>query len=110
MRVVLELRPRGSNKDETDLWVLKSNFLEKSYKQKSFMLKFKDGSVFENTQRRTGKNPESKVNDPAIIDTVLRLEKEGNSLRKIAEMISKVGYPISKTTFESILKIHKFKG
>jgi RecA-family ATPase len=107
MRVVLELRPRGANKTETDLWVLKSNFLQQTYKQRSYVLNFKDGHVFENTKLRTGKNVESKINNPDIIKKVIYLEKKGKSVRKIEETLKNTDYEISKSSVQQILKQHK---
>jgi RecA-family ATPase len=107
MRVVLELRPRGANDNEVDLWVLKSNFLQQSHKRKSYVLEFKDGAVFENTNNRSGMSPDSKLNDTSIIREVLQLQNEGKSVREIAEELKKSSHNISKSTVHTIIKEHK---
>lgn len=107
MRVVLELRPRGLNKEETDLWVLKSNFLQPAHKQNSYVLKYKDGSVFENTQKRTGKTVGAKINNTEIIDKVLELRAENKKpVRKIEEALEGTDLEVSKSTVHSILSKH----
>ena len=76
------MRPRGANDNEVDLWVLKSNFLQQSHKRKSYVLEFKDGAVFENTNNRSGMSPDSKLNDTSIIREVLQLQNEGKSVTR----------------------------
>lgn len=104
MRVVLELRPNPKNEEEKYLWVLKSNFLEAKYKNKSYILKFTKQLTFENSDIRGSKNINSKSSDQEIIKKVLELSANGNSSRKIEEALKNTPHQISKSSAALIIK------
>ena len=103
MRVVLELRP-GKDKKHTDLWVLKSNFLEKKQKEKSVILEFTDNLIFKNTGIRGGKKVGSKSSNSDMNNKVMELREKGLSLRKIEEELKDTEYKVSKSTVGLIIQ------
>lgn len=104
MRVVLELRPNIHKPNLIDLWVLKSNFLEAKYKQKSYVLELNENMFFKNTGIRNSKSSSSKLNNPEIIKRVLDLSKKGLSTRKIESELENTELAISKSAASVIIK------
>lgn len=54
MRLVLELRSDQTNPYTKHLCIVKGNYLPSEYKKESYVLKFGDDMIFENTGERTG--------------------------------------------------------
>jgi len=87
MRVVLELRQNKSNEKQKEMWVLKSNFLEPKYKNRSYVLEFTDSLTFNNTGHRTSKQSGAKSNNLELINKVLEYHKKGLSYRQIEDKL-----------------------
>ena len=104
MRVVMELRPNTHKPNLIDLWVLKSNFLEAKYKQKSYVLELNENMFFKNTGLRSTKSSESKINNPELIKKVLALNEKAYSLRKIESELRGTEFEIGKSTVDTIIK------
>jgi len=109
MRVVLELRPNQHSKNSIELWVLKSNFLQTSYKQKSYVLDLNEHLVFKNTGLRTNKYSDSKSSNPELIKKILDLNQSGLSVRKIEEKLQGTDFELGKSTINTIIKNNKKK-
>lgn len=107
MRVVLEIRPNYHNREQKDLWVLKSNFLQQKHKSKSYILNFNKELIFENTSLRGSKQVNAKSNNPALIKKVLELNKKGFSYRKIEEELTNSPLNVSKSVIGQIIKKNK---
>lgn len=107
MRAVLELRPNKYNAKLKDLWVLKANFLESKFKEKSIVLEMDEDTIFNNTGKKSDKNQNSKKNNQDLINEVLKLHKAGNSARKIEELLKDTEFKISKTSVNEITKNYK---
>lgn len=106
MRVVLELRP-GKDGKHTGLWVLKSNFLENEYKQKSYVLEFTKDLTFKNSDIRGSKKVDAKSSNPQIIEKVMDLHKKGFATRKIENELANTEYSVSKSVASTIIKDNK---
>jgi len=106
MRVVLELRP-GKDGEYTDLWVLKSNFLEKKHKENSVILEFTKNLTFKNTGIIGRKKVGSKSNNSDMNNKVMELRKKGLSLREIEEELKDTEFKVSKSTVGLIIKNNK---
>jgi len=104
MRVVIELRPNTHKPNLIDLWILKSNFLESKYKQKSYVLELNENMYFKNSGLRNTKSTDSKINNPELIKKVLALDKQGLSLRKIESELKGTEFEIGKSTVSTIIK------
>ena len=85
MRVVLELRPSSYIDNLKDLWVLKANFLDNSFKTKSYVIEMNSDLIFEETEKRNSKSQNAKKDNSAIIERVQELSAKGLSIRKIEE-------------------------
>jgi len=106
MRSVLELRPSKDGK-HTELWVLKSNFLEKKWKEKSHILELTKELTFKNTEIKGGLQVNAKNSDPELIKKVLELHKNGLSSRKIEDELKNTPHQVSKSSAALIIKNHK---
>ncbi|WP_345275549.1 AAA family ATPase [Litoribaculum gwangyangense] len=104
MRVVLELRPNFKNKNFIDLWVLKSNFLESSYKEKGIILERDKNLYFSNTGQTTNNIKDQKKDNKELVEVVIKYHKEGLSYRKIEEKLKGTEFEISKTGIGNIIK------
>ena len=107
MRAVLELRPTKYNSKFKDLWVLKANFLESKFKEKSILLEMDADMTFNNTGKKSDKNQNSKKNNQELIEMVLKLHNEENSVRKIEELLKDTEFKISKSSINEIIKNSK---
>ena len=110
MRAVIELKPNKNNAHQKDLWILKSNFLESSFKKNSYQLNFSSDMVFSNSGKRGTTSLKSKSNNIELLNKVLELHKEGNSVRKIEELLKGTKFEISKTGAGKLIKDHKKGG
>ena len=106
MRVVLELRNNNSS-NRKDLWVLKSNFLSKVYKNKSFTLDFSTNFIFTNTGLRGSKQSKAKSDNIEFKKKIISLHKEGHSSRKIEELLKDTDFKTSKSVASKIIKEYK---
>ncbi|MBA6153951.1 AAA family ATPase [Gelidibacter maritimus] len=104
MRVVLELRPNLHKPNLIDLWILKANFLESKYKQSSYVLELNENMYFKNSGMTNTRASDSKINNPAIIERVLSLHREGLSLRKIESALKNTEHVVGKSTVDTIIK------
>jgi RecA-family ATPase len=104
MRVVLQLKKRGSSSSIRDLWILKSNFLNNSHKKNSYVLNFSSGFTFSNTLQRGSKISSSKTNDNELLKKIipLREQKTPMSYRKIEEKFKGTKYETGKSTIAKI--------
>lgn len=105
MRSALELRINRNNENWRDLWVLKANFLKKSYKDQSYVLNFQE-LYFKNLNKR-GTGKVSKHRNPEIIEKVMELDEQGLSYRKIEEKLKGTSFAIGKSTIGQIIKENK---
>lgn len=106
MRVVLELRPRV-NGENVDLWVLKSNFLDKKYKEKSFVLKHCKNSMFKNSNIRGNKKVDAKSSNVQLVKKVMELSLKKMSTRDIEKELENTEYKVSKSLVAEIIKDQK---
>lgn len=102
MRAVLELKPHGNNENVKDLWVLKSNFLDATYKKNSYILNF-NNLLFENTNNRGSIITDSFANNLELRKQIESLMKN-NSVRKITELLNKNGWNIGHASVGKIVK------
>tara|TARA_R110000868_G_scaffold53666_12_gene168276 strand:+ start:2232 stop:3332 length:1101 start_codon:yes stop_codon:yes gene_type:complete len=104
MRSVIELKPQNSKlSSKRDLWVLKANFLKQEFKDKCYVLEFGDNLLFSNTGNR-GATTNNKLNDSELLNKIKELKLQGLSLRKISSKLQEIGFDVSKTTVDKILK------
>jgi len=112
MRLVMELRQDWYSAELRHLCIVKGNYLQKEYKNRSFVLRMDENMLFFHPGDRVPfeelKKPENGHgnalnNSPEKVDEVLRLHKEGNSYRKIENLTG-----VSKTTVGNI--INKYIG
>ena len=104
MRVVLQLKKRGSSSSIRDLWILKSNFLNNSHKKNSYVLNFSSGFTFTNTLQKGSKNHSSKTNDNELLKEIIKLREQKVPLRKIEEKFKGTKYESSKSTIGKMYK------
>lgn len=109
MRVVLELRNNNSS-NRKDLWVLKSNFLSNSFKNKSFILDFTKNFIFTNTGLRGSKQTKAKSDNIEFKNKIISLHKKGHSSRKIEELLKNTEFKTSKSVASKIIKEYKETG
>jgi RecA-family ATPase len=109
MRVVIELRPSSYIENCKDLWVLKANFLDSSFKTKSYVLEMNSDLIFKETRDRNSKNQNSKRYNNAIVDKVEELASKGLSVRKIEEELKSTELKVSKSVIGEILKKNRQK-
>lgn len=105
MRSVIELRANKNNTD-IDLWILKANFLDKSYKSKGYVLKFNKALIFQYSGKRDN-GLFTKSDNKELVDKVMGLHEKGMSLRSIEKELKDTDYQVSKTTIDSIIKKNK---
>lgn len=103
MRSVIELRPNINDVKQKDLWVLKANFLDISYKKKSFVLDFDENLIFTSTGIR-GTGNSGKTNNKEVIEKVISYYSEGLSTRAIEKEMKGTAYAVSKSTIAKIIK------
>lgn len=104
MRVVIELRPSSYKENCKDLCVLKANFLDSSFKTKSYVLEMNEALLFKETGDRNSKNQNVKKDNSAIVDKVKELSSKGLSVRKIEEELKDTELKVSKSVIGEILK------
>lgn len=109
MRVVIELRPSSYRENYKDLWVLKANFLDSSFKTKSYVLEMNSDLIFKETGDRNSKNQNSKRDNSAIVEKVQELSGKGLSVRKIEEELKSTELKVSKSVIGEILKKNRQK-
>jgi RecA-family ATPase len=109
MRVVIELRPSSYRENCKDLWVLKANFLDSSFKTKSYVLEMNSDLIFKQTGDRNSKNQNAKKDNSAIVEKVQELSAKGLSVRKIEEELKSTELKVSKSVIGEILKKNKLK-
>lgn len=103
MRSVLELKPNSHARNRKDLWVLKANFLEPKYKDKSYILDFGKDLIFSYTGSR-GSVTDGKSANPELISKVKELHEKGLSVRKIEDALRGTEMEIGKSTVNKILQ------
>jgi len=106
MRSVLELKNNPNNKDRRDLWVLKANFLHNDYKKSGYILDFDENLIFSNTGKR-GSGVKAKSKDDEAILKILQLHEEGNSSRKIEELLERTEFSLKKSAINNIILENK---
>ena len=111
MRTAFELRKDFNNPDLRHLCVVKGNYLDKEYKDKSFVLNFDyKGEGFTNTGNRVRFEELVKNDDVVSCERekrnarVLELNKGKLSYAKISEELKKEGIQIEKSTVGKIIK------
>jgi len=109
MRMVMELRKDNAEGNLRHLCVVKGNYLPEEYKSHSFVLEFGENQMFDNTGIRTPfddlvDDDEQQSKRKKARDKAKKLKKEGKSYEKIAEIISKDGFKVSKSTIGNWLK------
>ncbi|NRB58324.1 MAG: AAA family ATPase [Winogradskyella sp.] len=109
MRSVLDLKLSNST-DERYLTILKCNFLPSEYKNKSYVIKFNEHLVFENTNKKVQIGNITKRNNPDIIKAVLRLTYEEKlKNREVEEKLKNTPLAVSKSVVNLILQDHEEK-
>lgn len=104
MRVVIELRPNSYKENHKDLWVLKANFLENSYKSKSYVLEMNKNLIFTETGGRNSKSQNSKKDNTALVNKVIELKNKSLSVRKIEAELKGTEYEVSKSVIAEIIQ------
>ena len=104
MRCVIELRPNSHKENYKDLWVLKANFLDSSFKKKSYVLEMNEDLIFEETGERNSKGQNFKKDNLAIVDKVIDLKNKGLSVRQIEAELKDTEFKVSKSVASEIIK------
>jgi|GEM_PF-416882 hypothetical protein len=110
MRTAIELRKDFTDSSLRHLCIVKANYLDETFKNTSFVLKFDyKGDGFTNTGRRVPFDQLAKVEfgSESKINRDLRvwqLQDEGKSYSEIAEIMKKEGIAIGKSTVGNICK------
>ena len=104
MRCVIELRPNSHKENYKDLWVLKANFLDSSFKKKSYVLEMNEDLIFKETGERNSKGKKKKKDNLAIVDKVLVLKNKGLSVRQIEAELKDTEFKVSKSVVGEIIK------
>ena len=104
MRCVIELRPNSHKENFKDLWVLKANFLDSSFKKKSYVLEMNEDLIFKETGERNSKGQNFKKDNLAIIDKVIELKNKGLSVRQIETELKDTEFKVSKSVAGEIIK------
>lgn len=104
MRCVIELRPNSHKENYKDLWVLKANFLDSSFKKKSYVLEMNEDLIFKETGERNSKGQNFKKDNLAIVDKVLVLKNKGLSVRQIEAELKDTEFKVSKSVVGEIIK------
>lgn len=108
MRAVIELRPNKYKDNYKDLWVLKANFLDSTFKNKSYVLEMTSDLIFKQTGVRNSKIQNSKKENDAIVEKVEELKNKGLSYRKIEAELKNTEFAVSKSAIgEIISKVKK---
>jgi RecA-family ATPase len=109
MRCVIELRPNVHKENYKDLWVLKANFLDSSFKKKSYVLEMNEDLIFKETGERNSKGQNFKKDNLAIVDKVMDLKNKGLSVRQIEAELKDTEFKVSKSVAGEIIKEHNKK-
>lgn len=109
MRSVIELRPNKINPELKDLWVLKANFLDNSFKRTSVVLDLNESLIFRNTGKKHSKVQNTKKDNDIIIGKVFELYNKGLSVRKIEEELRNTKHQVSKSVISEIIIENKAK-
>lgn len=99
MRLVIELRLDKHDSSLRHLCIVKGNYLDQSYKNQSFVLKFDENLMFSSTENRV---PFDKLNTKYNSDEkekVKRLKQSGKTQKEIASILK-----ISQSTVSRYLK------
>jgi RecA-family ATPase len=107
MRVVIELRPNSYKDNYKDLWVLKANFLDSSFKKKSYELEMNQDLIFKETGERNSKGQNFKKDNSAIVEKVLGLKNKGLTVRQIEAELKETAFKVSKSVVAEIIKGNK---
>lgn len=102
MRCVLQLKQRSSKSPIRDLWILKSNFLDNSFKSKSYVLDFSSNFGFTNTGINATNHSESKSNNKELLDKILEFKEQKLSYRAIEEKLTGTKFQTGKSTIQKI--------
>lgn len=109
MRSVIELRPNVHKENCKDLWVLKANFLDSSFKKKSYVLEMNEDLIFKETGERNSKGQIFKKDNTAIVDKVLDLKNKGLSVRQIEAELKDTEFKVSKSVVGEIINKNSIK-
>lgn len=104
MRCVIELKPNSHKENCKDLWVLKANFLDSSFKKKSYVLEMNEDLIFKETGERNSKGQNFKKDNLAIVDKVIDLKNKGLSVRQIEAELKDTEFKVSKSVVGEIIK------
>jgi len=103
MRLVLELRTDREDQYLRHLCIVKANYLPKEFKESSYVLRFDDNMLYENTGERVEfeKLARSKKDrddeKKAWLEIALRLNREGLSFEEISSKLKEQGFEVSKS-------------
>lgn len=103
MRSVIELRPNSYRENYKDLWVLKANFLDSSFKKKSYVLEMNEDLIFKETGERNNKGQNFKKDNTAIVNKVIELKNKGLSVRKIEAELKNTEFKVSKSVIAELI-------
>ena len=109
MRTVVELRKDYNDKYHKHICIVKGNYIEESYKNESFVIKFNENMMFTSTNQRVNFSKlvpyDSRTNNNNIRDQrILELHNAGKSSREIEGILKNEGIPVSKSTIANIKK------
>ena len=104
MRAVIELRPNKYKDNYKDLWVLKANFLDSTFKNKSYVLEMNEDLIFKETGERNSKGQNFKKDNSAIVEKVLGLKNKGLTVRQIEAELKDTEFKVSKSVAGEIIK------
>ena len=99
-----KLRPNSHEENCKDLWVLKANFLDSSFKKKSYVLEMNEDLIFKETGERNSKGQNFKKDNLAIVDKVLVLKNKGLSVRQIEAELKDTEFKVSKSVVGEKIK------
>lgn len=110
MRTLIEFRADPKKQELRHLCIVKGNYVKAEDKSKSIMLYFGEDLNFRNTGIRVAfdklgtQESKTKIHNTEIIEEVKRLSSEGNSVRRIEEILSKKDIDIGKSTIALMVK------
>jgi RecA-family ATPase len=109
MRVVVELRKDNNDRYHKHICIVKGNYIEETYKNDSFVIKFNKNMMFTKTNLRVNFSKlvpfDSRTNSNNIRDQrILELHNAGKSSREIERILKNEGIPVSKSTIANIKK------
>jgi RecA-family ATPase len=106
MRLVLELRTDKDDPTNRHLCVVKGNYIAKQDKETSYVLRFNENMLFENTGLRvpfnelTRSKKDREEEKKKWIELAIPLIKDGKTYQEVSEILKESGFNVSKSTIQ----------